>query len=200
MVSFILHCKRRLAARRRELDLYHARLEHVTVARLLGQVHQTVEAEKLALQPGERILIAEALRDPGNLGTLIRTARSFGFDAVVTSETSCDLYNEKVLRSTQGAVFQIPVVRRNLSDYVSSLQKQGVYVIATTLAEAVPMKEMNVSDKMAVILGNEGNGVSLELQKQADQRVRIEMSGFESLNVAVAGGILMYQLQKQVKI
>lgn len=148
----------------------------------------------------DRVLILDGIQDPGNLGTLIRTARSFGFDAVVTSETSCDLYNEKVLRSTQGAVFQIPVVRRNLSDYVSSLQKQDVYVIATTLAEAVPMKEMNVSDKMAVILGNEGNGVSLELQKQADQRVRIEMSGFESLNVAVAGGILMYQLQKQVKI
>lgn len=148
----------------------------------------------------DRILILDDVQDPGNLGTLIRTAKSFGFDAVVTSENSCDLYNEKVLRSTQGAIFAIPVLRRSLDDYVAFLQKQGVCVVATTLDEAIPMQKMQVKGKMAVILGNEGNGVSAKLQQQAEQRVRIEMSGFESLNVAVAGGILMYQLQKQVKL
>ena len=144
----------------------------------------------------DRILILDDVQDPGNLGTLIRTARSFGFDAVVTSQNSCDFYNEKVLRSTQGAIFQIPVVRRSLTDYVAALQKDGVTIVATTLEEAMPMKELPVKKRMAVILGNEGNGVSRELQKQADLRVRIEMNGFESLNVAVAGGILMYRLQK----
>ncbi len=142
----------------------------------------------------DRILILDGVQDPGNLGTLIRTAVSFRYDAVVCSMETVDLYNDKVIRSTQGSLFHIPVLRADLAEYTASLQKDGVCVIATTLEDAVPLKELPRPDRFAVILGNEGNGVGRHLQDAADVRVRIEMSGFESLNVAVAGGILMYEL------
>ena len=147
----------------------------------------------------DRILILDGIQDPGNLGTLIRTAVSFRYDAVVCSMETVDLYNDKVIRSTQGSLFRIPVIRTDLEEYTASLQRAGVCVIATTLDNALPLKELQVPERFAVILGNEGNGVRRSLQDAADVRVRIEMTGFESLNVAVAGGIMMYELRARVK-
>ncbi len=139
-----------------------------------------------------RILMLDGVQDPGNLGTLIRTAVSFSFDIVYCSEDTCDLYNEKAIRSTQGALFHIPVVRGKLSDITRELQRNGVHVVATSLEESHCMHEIPAREKMAFIFGNEGQGVTQEMQKLADDRLRIEMHGFESLNVAVAGGIVMY--------
>jgi len=141
-----------------------------------------------------RLLILDGVQDPGNLGTLIRTAMSFQYDAVYCSPETCDFYNEKVIRSTQGALFHIPLIRTDLSKLCGDLQKEGVTVIATTLQEAVSLRKLIHPERHALILGNEGSGVSPQLQEAADQRVRIEMKGFESLNVAVAGGIMMYEL------
>lgn len=146
----------------------------------------------------ERLLILDGVQDPGNLGTMVRTAIAFSFDAVYLSNQCADLYNDKTIRSTQGALFHIPVIRMNgeMMDLVTNLQNEGVNVVATTLDDALPMQEVVVKDKMAFILGNEGQGVSKNLQEMADQRLRIEMQGFESLNVAVAAGIVMYQYRK----
>ena len=146
----------------------------------------------------ERLLILDGVQDPGNLGTMVRTAIAFSFDAVYLSNQCADLYNDKTIRSTQGALFHIPVIRMNgdMNDLVTNLQNEGVNVVATTLDDALPMQEVVVKDKMAFILGNEGQGVSKNLQEMADQRLRIEMQGFESLNVAVAAGIVMYQYRK----
>lgn len=147
-------------------------------------------------QQMKRVLLLDGIQDPGNLGTLVRTAKSFSFDAVFCSEETVDLYNDKTVRSTQGALFHIPVIRCNLNDLVRQLQKEGVQVVATTLEQAVSMEDIPEQEQMAFILGNEGQGVHQELQKAADVRLRIEMSGFESLNVAVAGGIIMYRYRK----
>ena len=159
--------------------------------------HSVAVCRQAAAKPKkkERILILDGVQDPGNLGTLIRTAVSFSFDLIVCSMETVDLYNDKVIRSTQGSLFKIPIVRCDLPDYVQSLQKEGICVIATTLQEALPLGKLSVNGPFALILGNEGNGVSKILQETSDQRVRIEMDGFESLNVAVAGGILMYELR-----
>ena len=163
--------------------------------------HSVAVCRQVSVTPKHfnRILILDGVQDPGNLGTLIRTAVSFGFDAVFCSENTCDFYNEKVIRSTQGALFQIPILRQDLTVLVESLKKQGITVIATTLEKAIPLSEMKKPRQAAVILGNEGNGVRQELQDQANLRVRIEMNGFESLNVAVAGGIVMYHLREDTK-
>ncbi len=142
----------------------------------------------------DRILILDGIQDPGNLGTLIRTAVSFSYDLIVCSLETVDLYNDKVIRSTQGSLLHIPMIRRNLEDYVTQLQEQGICVIATALNHSKPLRTIQPGTRYAVILGNEGNGVSASLQERSDLCVRIEMDGFESLNVAVAGGIMMYEL------
>lgn len=140
-----------------------------------------------------RLLLLDNLQDPGNLGTLIRTAVSFGFDAVICNRFTCDAYSEKVIRSTQGALFQIPIVYTSLQEEIPHLKQRGVKVIATSLRDAIPMKRIDEREKMAFVLGNEGQGVSLDIINEADERLFIEMAGFESLNVAVAGGIVMYR-------
>ena len=147
---------------------------------------------KLDITKQNRLLLLDGIQDPGNLGTLIRTAISFGFDGVYCSTETCDLYNDKAIRSTQGALFHIPVVRKDFSTLIPTLQSQGVKVIATSLQESTTMSEIPVTEQMAFVMGNEGQGVHQGIIAQADYRVRIEMEGFESLNVAVAGGIIMY--------
>ncbi len=143
-----------------------------------------------------RILILDGIQDPGNLGTLIRTAVSFSFDAIYCSKETVDLYNEKVIRSTQGAFFHIPVIYDDLNKVIPSLKEKGVRIISTALENAVGMEEVSESLSMAFILGNEGQGVSKASIEASDICMKIEMNGFESLNVGVAGGIIMYKYRK----
>ncbi|NLH62735.1 MAG: RNA methyltransferase [Erysipelotrichaceae bacterium] len=140
----------------------------------------------------KRVILLDDVQDPGNLGTLVRTAVSFSFDAVYCSLDTCDLYNEKAVRSTQGALFHIPVIRADLNDIILQLQNDDFTVIATSLEKSHTMAEIPTVNKMAFIFGNEGQGVHKQIQTMADDRLRIDMHGFESLNVAVAGGIVMH--------
>ncbi len=162
----------------------------------VSEVHLIAVCRQKQLIPDgnmKRVLLLDGIQDPGNMGTLIRTAVSFSFDAVYCSKDCCDLYNEKTIRSTQGALFHIPVSRCDLQDLVGKLKKEGFCVIATALDASEAMEDIHQEEHMAFILGNEGQGVRKELQSLADRRLRIEMHGFESLNVAVAGGIIMYR-------
>lgn len=147
------------------------------------------------LKPARRVVLLDGVQDPGNLGTIIRSAVSFGFDGIICSFTCADLYNEKTIRSTQGAFFHIPVIREDLHTAIADLQDSGFAVLATALDASLPLKEIRTEEKMAFVFGNEGQGVSREIQELCQQRVRIEMDGFESLNVAVAAGIIMYHFQ-----
>lgn len=160
----------------------------------VSEVHLIAVCHKLDQAPDHlnRVILLDGVQDPGNLGTLVRTAVSFSYDAVYCSEDTCDLYNDKAVRSTQGALFHIPVIRGNLMDVMTQLKKEGFTVIATSLEESHKMDEIPETNKMAFIFGNEGQGVHHDLQAAADDRLRIDMHGFESLNVAVAGGIVMY--------
>ena len=164
----------------------------------VSAVHRIGVCEKKEIYPVQRkrVLILDGVQDPGNLGTLIRTAKSFSFDAVYCSADTCDLYNDKTLRSAQGALFQIPVIRCDLADLIRELQKEGVAVLAAALDSSVPLSSVRDSDAMALILGNEGQGIRRQIIAASDSSVRIEMDGFESLNVAVAGGILMYRFRR----
>lgn len=165
----------------------------------VSQVHLIAVCHKLELQPTqkERVILLDGVQDPGNLGTLIRTAVSFSFDCVYLSNETCDLYNEKVIRSTQGALFHIPVIREDIKETITNLQKEGFQVISTSLLESKTMSEIKDEGKLAFVFGNEGQGVSQTIQSISNERLRIEMHGFESLNVAVAGGIVMYHYRKK---
>ncbi|MCI1856760.1 MAG: RNA methyltransferase [Sporolactobacillus sp.] len=142
-----------------------------------------------------RYLMVDGVQDPGNLGTLIRTADAFGLDAVFLGDGCVDDYNGKTLRSAQGSHFHLSIIHRNLLDAVTELRSLGVPVYGSSLrGRNLPPATFDAPD-FALIVGNEGNGVRPELLEKADNVVRIPMAGrAESMNVAVAAGILLYWL------
>ncbi len=143
-----------------------------------------------------RLLLIDAVQDPGNLGTMIRTADAAGIDAVIIGEGSVDVYNSKVIRSTQGSIFHIPIIKENLHDTILKLKQNGIKVYGTSLKDAVDYKQASVGESFALIVGNEGNGVEPEILDKTDQNLYIPIFGrSESLNVAVAAGILLYHLR-----
>jgi len=140
--------------------------------------------------------LLDHVQDPGNVGTLIRTADAAGFSGVILGEGSADIYSTKVLRSMQGSHFHLPVVSANLFEVIDQLKKEKVPVYGTELnPAAITYTSIPESASVALILGNEGQGVQKELLTQTDQNVYIPLYGAaESLNVGVAGGILMYHI------
>lgn len=173
--------------------------ESVLAKLAMTPTHQDIMAicEMVSVEPTQlqRVLLLDAIQDPGNLGTLIRSALAFEVDAVVLGKGTVDLYNEKVLRSTQGAVFHLPVIQADLQTYIPELQTQGIEVIGTSLHHAVDLQTFEAPKRWALLLGNEGQGVNQTLLDLTDENVFIEMSSqAESLNVAIAGSIVLYQL------
>jgi len=143
-----------------------------------------------------RVLICDQIQDPGNMGTMIRTALSFGFDKIVCSKDCVDVYNEKVIRSSQGAIFHIPTTSMDCVKAIEDLKNQSFKVYGTGFNQSVLLESVEKSEKIAIILGNEGNGVRNELLRKSDAIIRIETSKFNSLNVGVATGILLHYFRK----
>ncbi|MFC4556630.1 TrmH family RNA methyltransferase [Virgibacillus kekensis] len=145
---------------------------------------------------GSTVLLIDSIQDPGNLGTIIRTADAAGFNAVMLGENTVDAYNEKVIRATQGSLFHLPVTTENLDEKITELKEEGFNIWASSLSGARSFDELEVGSKTALILGNEGAGVRDEIVELADTVVKIPIYGkAESLNVSVAAGILMYYIK-----
>ncbi|PLR77754.1 RNA methyltransferase [Bacillus sp. V3-13] len=146
---------------------------------------------------GRTFLLIDAVQDPGNLGTLIRTADAAGVDAVIVGDGSVDIYNPKVLRSAQGSHFHLPVFRASLFEWLEKLQGQDIPVYGTALENGVNFSEVTPRDSFALLVGNEGSGVNHDLLEKTAKNLFIPIHGkSESLNVAVAAGILLYYLKK----
>lgn len=146
-----------------------------------------------------RLIILENLQDPGNMGTIIRTADACGMDGILLSKDSVDPYNPKVLRSTMGSIFHLPIIiSENLDQAVQNLKQKGIVVIAAHPREAQVCWEAPLKDHFALVIGNEGNGLSENMLNQADLRVLIPMPGkTESLNASVAAAMIMYESMRQ---
>lgn len=140
----------------------------------------------------KKTVILENVQDPGNVGTIIRTAHSFGYENIILSNDCADLYNSKTVKSTQGALFYSNILRMDINEALQLCRDNGYYITATALNDSVEMKKSVVSDRTALVFGNEGKGLKPQTVQMCDQSVRIEMDGFDSLNVAVAAGICMY--------
>lgn len=147
---------------------------------------------------GQRYLLLDDLQDPGNIGTLIRTALALGIQQVILSPYCVDIYNDKVLRSMQGANFHISCVYKPLEEVIPLLQKQGVVVVGSALEGGKDIKNIAIAKKMAMIVGNEGNGMHQEILSMCDAIGYIPIETMESLNVAIAGSIMMYHFNKKV--
>lgn len=150
----------------------------------------------ISISESSLLVVIDAVQDPGNVGTIIRTADAFGIQAVILTKGCADVYNSKTLRSSMGSIFHIPVVRdAETVDLVSFLKENKVFVAATTLAEnSVTLPEIKFSKPVALVFGSEGSGVSPEIIANSDVLVKIPIPGLaESLNVAVASGIVLYE-------
>lgn len=140
-------------------------------------------------------LVLDALAEPGNMGTIIRTAEAAGIDGIFLMRGCVDIYSPKVVRSAMGSVFRIKFFKADINT-LKTLKSEGFKVAATALYNSMPIENAIVDGKRAIVIGNEAHGVSDEVLEIADMSVRIDMCGkVESLNAAVAAGIAMYMLR-----
>ncbi len=150
-------------------------------------------------QAALRLLLLENLRDPGNLGTIMRTAEGAGISGVILSRESVDMFNPKVIRSTMGAIYRMPFVYvPDLAAVAVGLRQRGIMVCAAHLEGSVAYDTVEYPRRTALMVGNEANGLSDKAAQAADLRIRIPMEGeVESLNAAVAAAVLMYETYRQ---
>jgi len=168
----------------------------ITVARYDAERHRALSGSDVAAEDGENILLLESVRDPGNVGAILRTAAAFAVDRVIIGKDCADIYNSKTLRASMGSVFSMKIDRvDSIPDAVSSLQASGRRVFAAALDErAVRLGETEFQSGDCVVIGNEGHGLTDETLKACDATVYIPMSGkVESLNAAVAASVLMWE-------
>ena len=144
-----------------------------------------------------KFLFLEDVQDPGNVGTIIRTADAAGFTGVIVSDKSADIYSLKTLRSMQGSHFHLPIYRMSSQALLKAAKEAVIPVLATTLSkDSVDYRELPSIENFVLVMGNEGQGISPLMAESADQLVHISMKGqAESLNVAVAAGILIFNLR-----
>lgn len=145
---------------------------------------------------GNKILLLDDISDPGNLGTIIRSAKAFNVDTIVLSPNSVDIYNDKVLRGTQGMIFKMNIVYNDLASVINNLKKKDYVILGTDVKTGVDVHNIKY-DKFALIMGNEGRGVSENIKNLCDKNIYIKMNkDCESLNVAVATSIILYELNR----
>ncbi|MDD4184063.1 MAG: RNA methyltransferase [Candidatus Izemoplasmatales bacterium] len=141
-------------------------------------------------KPGKRVLLLDGIQDPGNLGTLIRSAAAFDFDTIVY-ENTVDVYSQKVIRSSQGALFKLSLISMELSAFINAHKDYQYY--GTSVNQGLDVRDIVPKNpKIAIVLGNEGQGVREDILKLVNQVITIPMAKAESLNVGVAGSIIMY--------
>ena len=140
-----------------------------------------------------KLLLLDGVQDPGNMGALIRSAKAFGFDTIILGDGCVDIYNDKVIRSSQGAIFKLNFITSNIKDFILSHKEYKIY--GTNVVNGIPMEDVMKEGKLGIVLGNEGNGISKETSSVIEKNIYIPMENTESLNVSVAGGILMYYLR-----
>ncbi len=143
------------------------------------------------------VIILDNLQDPGNMGTIIRSGVAFNIDTIIIGDTSVDLYNPKVVRSTEGAMFNINVIRRNLLEVIPVLKTLGYKIIGTDVKNGVDVRNIP-KENIAIVIGNEGTGMSDDVRALCDDFINIKINNAcESLNASVAASIIMYEVNHE---
>ncbi len=160
---------------------------------IMALCHKKNEEEKLK----DKILLIDNIQDPGNLGTIIRSAVAFNIDTIVLSENTVDLYNPKTIRATQGMFFHINIIKRNIEEIITKLHQEEIPIYGTLVGHGEDVRQLTEKDKLryALVVGNEGNGVRKSITDLCDKNLYINLNAnVESLNVAIATSILLYEL------
>lgn len=144
-----------------------------------------------------RVLILDNVQDPSNLGAIIRSMVAFNFDTLIISNDSVDIYNSKVLRAAQGMIYSVNVYRKDIASEIRKLKNNNYKIYGTNVRNGISIKNVKKTDKYAIIMGNEGNGISDEIEKLCDKNIYIDINNnCESLNVSVAASIILYELNR----
>lgn len=147
---------------------------------------------------GDKVIILDDVQDPGNLGTIIRSAKAFNIDTIVLSLNSVKKYNEKVIRSARGMLFKVNVIVRNLNEFIPYLKENNYMVYGTDVDNGINLNSVLKTGKLAVIMGNEGQGIEKSIKNMIDKNIYIDINeDCESLNVAVATSIIMYEINRR---
>lgn len=164
---------------------------------IVKQAHYNIE-ELLQIK-NPHFMVLDNLQDPGNLGTIVRTAEGAGVDAVFLSKESVDIFNPKTIRSTMGSIYRMPVVYvEDLLELLDTFKKKGIKSYAAHLEGKNSYDQECYKDGTAILIGNEGNGLRDEVSQKADIWVQIPMKGqVESLNAAIAASVLMFEVARQ---
>ena len=160
------------------------------------------ELAQLLDAPDSSVLILEDINDPGNLGTMMRTAEGAGMSGVILSKKTVDLFNPKVVRATMGALYRVPFYyTEDLCSVLKTMREMGFSLFAAHLKGQCPYDQESFDGKTGILIGNEANGLSDEVSDLADKKVKIPMEGqLESLNAAVSAAILMYEQNRQKRV
>lgn len=176
--------------------------DEMTPQGMLGLIRMnSIEMKDLNLKDAPLLIALERIQDPGNLGTIIRTADAVGASGVLLSKDCVDLYNPKVIRATMGSLFHLPIVEQvELLEAVEKLQKLGCKVYGAALTNSVDAFENDYTTSTCFVIGNEGQGLTEDLQSATSGNVRIPMPGrAESLNASIAASVLLYEALRQRK-
>lgn len=147
---------------------------------------------------GKKIVLLDNIQDPGNAGTIIRNSVAFDVDTVVFSKNSVSPYNEKVLRSTGGMIYNTNIIIDDLDSIIDKIKKENIKLYGTSLKSSISLLNVEKTDEFAIIFGNEGNGVNSKYLELCDLNIRIDMNEkCESLNVGVSSGIILYHMYKR---
>jgi TrmH family RNA methyltransferase len=148
--------------------------------------------------PDPLIVIAAGIQDPGNLGTIIRSAEALGATGLVVIEGTVNPFNPKVIRGSAGSVFRLPLIKSPSSTALCTIRDKGLRILATSSHKSIPLSEADLTGPLAIIIGNEGSGVPRELLSQAEQSIGVPHSPkVESLNAGIAASVVLYECARQ---
>ena len=165
-----------------------------TPSKVMAVVYKKKEIDRV----GEKVLILDNIQDPGNLGTIIRSAVAFNIDTIVLSNDTVDLYNPKVVRSNQGMMFHVNIIKRNIISFIHELKNEGYKIVGTKVTNGHDVRDAKIYSHFALIIGNEGKGISYDVDNLCDEYLYIKMdNNCESLNASVAASILMYEINNK---
>ncbi|NBC72970.1 RNA methyltransferase [Paenibacillus sacheonensis] len=165
---------------------------------VFGVVAKTAAGDAPLYRSDSLVVVLDGVRDPGNVGTIIRSADAVGADAVILGRGCVDLYNPKTVRSTMGSLFHIPVVEADLTELLPEAKRQGIHLVGTSLQASATCYSYDWRGPTWLLLGSESNGLSEAALAQVDTRMIIPMHGrSESLNVAMASTVLLYEAMRQ---
>lgn len=163
-----------------------------------SNVMAVVEKRKVEEKYGEKILILDRIQDPGNLGTIIRSAVAFNINTIICSPDTVDVYNPKVVRASQGMMFHIPILVKNTEKLIYELKREDYKIVGTKVTNGHDVRESAIYSHFALVIGNEGQGISQTIEELCDEYLYIRMNeNCESLNASVAASILLYEINNK---